>query len=69
MWKSTASYYKKQPDLDKQTGLLQRWVFDSHYWVETMPGYWMCEWCEFRGTSEFPVSIYKLCKNNPELLK
>ncbi len=47
---------------------LARWAWDSHYWIEKMPGYYECKYCKETGTSTMGIGKdYPLCKENPIL--
>lgn len=41
--------------------------FDSHKWVESVPGYYTCEFCNTSHTSLMPLGTHSLCSKNPHL--
>lgn len=62
MLKRHPSYSQLEDNVDGLT----EWIWHSHSWVEYRPGYYECQWCKKRHTSEMP--IYKsdsLCIKNP----
>ena len=44
---------------------LAEWAFQSHYWIETYPGYYECDWCGVKHTSVLGITKdFPLCRNN-----
>lgn len=58
----------KLSEKDEEDQELAEWVFQSHKWVETVPGYFACEWCKASITSTTPISKdFPLCRENPRI--
>jgi len=49
---------------------LAEWAFNSHNWIETSSGYFVCKWCDAWHTNIQGITMdYPLCKGNPILIK
>lgn len=49
---------------------LAEWIFNSHWWIETSPGYYNCKWCtEFHNSSMGISKEQRLCEANPSVIK
>ena len=70
MIKRHHSFYKPLSEEEKENHELLDWIWNSHYWIESYPGYAQCRWCEKYHTSEMGISIdYPLCGKNPAIEK
>lgn len=55
---------------DKENLEIMKWAWNSHFWVESYPGYTTCKWCGRQHTSEMEVNLdYPLCPENPCIMK
>lgn len=53
---------------NKEAIEISEWAWNSHYWIESAPGYVKCKWCGADHTSEQPIDIeYPLCLKNPSV--
>jgi D-beta-D-heptose 7-phosphate kinase/D-beta-D-heptose 1-phosphate adenosyltransferase len=60
----------KRSDATEELIALNEWVWQSHYWIETHPGYYVCEWCSAAWTSTFALDhTVRICLKNPRILK
>lgn len=62
--------YRTQPNFteeDKEKMTWAEWAWQSHYWIETYPGYFECKLCKSRTTNVQGISFdtVRLCPENP----
>ena len=51
---------------DKDALALADWIWNSHYWIESYPGYMDCMYCGKKATSNVSIrSTDDLCPGNP----
>jgi len=48
---------------------IAEWAFDSHYWIETSPACYECQWCRITHIANCIDKYFPLCKENPALQK
>jgi hypothetical protein len=49
---------------------LAEWIWQSHSWIEDIPGYFRCEWCETCHTAYSGINSENLlCTKNPAVIK
>ncbi len=49
---------------------VSEWAFNSHWWLEKLPGLLKCKWCEKLHHGHMKIEIdYPLCTENPALKK
>lgn len=51
-------------EIDRLRFSLNEWVWNSHYWVETSPGYYKCEWCGKHWSYNYLGEYNSFCKEN-----
>jgi len=55
-------------EIDELTSSINEWVWNSHYWIESVPGYYKCEWCkQYWGSNMLCEDNIRLCPENPRL--
>ena len=45
----------------------QKWLFDSHRWIEYKPGYFECSWCLSTWNDKKDETQVEICKQNPHV--
>ena len=49
---------------------IAEWAWQSHYWIESYPGYAQCKWCDRYHTSEMGIDRdFPLCPQNYAIKK
>ena len=60
----------KPSEQNQEESSLANWIWNSHNWVEDIPGHYHCIWCKEYQTSYSPISLENnLCPKNPAVLK
>ena len=60
----------KNEEVIREQMELASWAWNSHWWVESYPGYYECRWCKMTCTSVMGIDIdFPLCKENYAIKK
>ena len=55
---------------DEDERALSEWIWQSHYWIETMSGIFECKWCHKNHNTSMGISTRaSLCMGNPSVVK
>ena len=62
MIKQLPAYKISEEDSVKMS--LNEWVWNSHYWIETFPGRYTCQWCGEEWPYNHLGDYNNFCKEN-----
>jgi len=55
---------------DREKIDLANWIWNSHNWIEEVPGYYKCTWCNSGASSYLQINVEaELCSKNPAVMR
>ena len=49
---------------------INNWIWNSHFWIEYVPGCFRCKWCDLAHDSNQHIDDdFPICEKNPAIIK